>query len=400
MKTGAPAAVNAQFESGSGPVDTLPAVPADRGALAFAAFSDYLASGTDTITLTNLSFTSQFTETAAGTYITGGVADWINPAGPFAADCTWTVAGSVAGWEAVVAVYDAVGALPRAGYVPVGVPGTWTLCYDEEFPGTTLNAANWEISTNLVNTVISTPANVSVNNGLTLTLSDSGHGACIESWTNWFQVGMCIEARIWFPGPGAPTPGNAIYNWPAWWLSGTDSEPPSAGEIDIAEGFDGALSINYHSISTGGITGGRPAGNWSNSWRTYSVYRRPSSFTASGTASRCGPGSAATTVSGSRCSSTWAGHRCLRDRLAGAGRLRAGLEKREPADGGFPVMTWTAAGSLIGVSASFTPVTAGDLILLEIMNASNGTVWCTGVSSPNATWAQMGTVFTAAAATA
>ncbi len=107
VKSGAATATNAQEEGNNGPVDTLGATPKSTGALAFAAFCDFLSSGTDTITLTNASFTSQFTETNAASYLCGGVADWINPAGPSSMDCTWTISSSSPGWVGAIAVYDA-----------------------------------------------------------------------------------------------------------------------------------------------------------------------------------------------------------------------------------------------------------------------------------------------------
>lgn len=121
VKSGAPTAVNDNSNSGAGPVSTGSATPGGAGALAFAAFSDFLSSGTDTIALTNASFTERFTQTAAGTSIPGGIADWINPSGPSAANCTWTVSGSVLAWEGAVAVYDAAPAASRPAYLR-GIP--------------------------------------------------------------------------------------------------------------------------------------------------------------------------------------------------------------------------------------------------------------------------------------
>jgi hypothetical protein len=60
-------------------------------------------------------------------------------------------------------------------------------------------------------------------------------------------------------------------------------------------------------------------------------------------------------------------------------------------------MTFAAVGSLIdranGSPFSLTPGGVGDLILIEVQNLDNNTVFCTALSSSNVTWTQMGTPF-------
>lgn len=158
---------------------------------------------------------------------------------------------------------------------PNGPGGSWALVFEDDFSGTVLNTAWWDNPGGTNNNVTSDPANVAVNNGLTLTLSDSATGAEIRSVPGIaLQPGWVCEARVWFPGPGAPAPGPDIYNWPAWWTSGPGW--PAAGEIDIAEG-ENQLTCNYHSPTISFGSGDIP-GNWSNSWHTYTARRNATSF--------------------------------------------------------------------------------------------------------------------------
>jgi hypothetical protein len=66
---------------------------------------------------------------------------------------------------------------------PNGPTGSFRLVFNDEFSGTTLNSAYWNDTAvawdNFLNGVTTLASNVSVNNGLTLTLSDESHGACI-----------------------------------------------------------------------------------------------------------------------------------------------------------------------------------------------------------------------------
>jgi hypothetical protein len=194
----------------------------------------------------------------------------------------------VAGAAVVAAVLASAGAhaVPAArassNPVPVGVPGNWTLAFDDEFNGTAVNTSNWAVGDgDTVNNVTTTPANVSEGGGyLTLTLSNSSTGAviCGGGWDTpcsgyapdgpTLPVGGYAEARVWFPGLGT-----TIYNWPAWWASGPDW--PAAGEVDIAEGL-GTLTVNYHSPS-GAHNQGTVPGTWSNGWHVYGVYRHATS---------------------------------------------------------------------------------------------------------------------------
>ena len=105
---------------------------------------------------------------------------------------------------------------------PRGVPGSWTLTFDDEFDGTRLDTTKWApcwfpgsyaatsdscASSNRVTTYKSL---VSVANGeVTLTLISSSQGALIATNPRGgaspgfqFQYGA-VEARVWFPGNGS-----------------------------------------------------------------------------------------------------------------------------------------------------------------------------------------------------
>jgi hypothetical protein len=160
---------------------------------------------------------------------------------------------------------------------PVGVPGTWTLAFDDEFNGTALDRSKWSphwfIEGGNQNNVNTYASNVAVGGGqLSLTLASSNSGASVSTnphggATTGYELGYgYTEARIYFPGNGTQ-----IYNWPAWWTDGQSW--PSNGENDIAEGL-GTMTVNYHS-SSGSHNQGTVPGVWSNAFHTYGLYRQP-----------------------------------------------------------------------------------------------------------------------------
>jgi hypothetical protein len=162
--------------------------------------------------------------------------------------------------------------------MPLGVPGTWTLVFDDEFNGTSLDTSKWgALNGDHMNNVTTYASNVAVSGGnLILTLASSSSGAAVCSGPDCgagsgaylLPVGSYAEARILFPGNGS-----TIYNWPAWWASGPSW--PDAGENDIAEGL-GTLTVNYHS-PTGAHNHGTIPGVWSNAFHVYGLYRKASS---------------------------------------------------------------------------------------------------------------------------
>ena len=59
-------------------------------------------------------------------------------------------------------------------------------------------------------------------------------------------------------------------------------------------------------------------------------------------------------------------------------------------------MTWTATGSWLSASTANLTVSnqaVGNLLLVGVINTSNSTVWCTGLSGGGATWTPLGTNF-------
>jgi len=167
--------------------------------------------------------------------------------------------------------------------MPTGVRGNWTLMFDDEFAGTSLDTTKWapywfspqcsNPSKNGMNGVCASPANVSVSNGkLILTLSSNQSGALVS--TNpfggakpgyQFKTGV-VEARILFPG-GA----KGCYNWPTWWTDGQSW--PNDGESDIAEVLGGQITFNYHSKSGAHNFGAIPNAKCG-SWHTYTLNRQ------------------------------------------------------------------------------------------------------------------------------
>jgi hypothetical protein len=166
---------------------------------------------------------------------------------------------------------------------PVGnIAGTWTLAFDDEFDGTSLDATKWTtMNGGGWGTTTCATTNAAVSGGnLVLTLASASSGgcactgsACAPAFGGSFSagagsydlpVGGYTEARVNFPGSGMN-----IDNWPAWWTSGPGW--PAAGENDIAEGL-GPLTITYHSPS-GAHGQGSPTGTWASSFHVYGLHR-------------------------------------------------------------------------------------------------------------------------------
>ncbi len=166
---------------------------------------------------------------------------------------------------------------PSGDPKPVGVAGTWSLVFRDEFNGTALDTRVWDPhwfnEGGSMNNVGTYAANVSVKDGnLVLIRAGATSGSLVNTESNngfAVQVGMYTEARIYFSGDGTN-----IYNWAAWWIS---SNPwPNGGEHDIAEVLGGKLTVNYHSPS-GSHNQGAPAGYWGNAYHVYGIHRKASS---------------------------------------------------------------------------------------------------------------------------
>lgn len=174
-----------------------------------------------------------------------------------------------------------VAPLAATGTAPLGVPGNWTMAFDDEFNGTGLDSTKWSncwFSSNCgtMNKVSTNPGNVAVAGGnLVLSLSSSTSGSLVSTnpkggATTGYQFGTgYVEARIKFPGDGTN-----LYNWPAFWTTGQTW--PTNGENDIAEVLSGKMTVNYHSTS-GAHNQGTVPGNWGNSFHTYGLHRTATS---------------------------------------------------------------------------------------------------------------------------
>jgi 3-phytase len=170
---------------------------------------------------------------------------------------------------------------------PSGPSGNWTMEFNDEFNGTSLDLSKWESSWfngGSMNNVTTSPSNVTVANGeAQLQLSSSSSGSLIHTGggTNGdptrygMEVGDVIEARMWFPGNGTD-----LFNWPAFWANDTYdgvSGQPVCGEYDIAEVLsDHDMTVNYHSPS-GDYNQGAVAGYWGDAWHTFTLHRKASS---------------------------------------------------------------------------------------------------------------------------
>jgi hypothetical protein len=164
---------------------------------------------------------------------------------------------------------------------PVGDPlgKTWTLTFDDEFNGTSIDTSKWVALTGWKNNnVTSNPKNCTENGGyLILALPGDGTGCDLYSSKTYgaganaasLDVGDYVEARIYFPGPGT-APTSELDNWPAFWAY-DGSGNWLAGENDIAEAL-GHIEANYHS-SSAGFNVATPPGNWGNSWHVYGIHR-------------------------------------------------------------------------------------------------------------------------------
>lgn len=192
----------------------------------------------------------------------------------------YDAAGNVATSAPVAVTVNNVTPTPTpTAITPNGPSGNWSIVFDDEFSGTSLDltkwSPNWYGEGGKMNNVGTYAANATVAGGnLVLQLSSSTAGALVHTdyKTGRYQlpIGGYTEARVYFPGSSA----EPIYNWPAWWASGPSW--PAAGEHDIAEGLSGKLTVNYHSPS-GAHNFGAIAGTWYNAFHTYGVHRKATS---------------------------------------------------------------------------------------------------------------------------
>jgi hypothetical protein len=164
---------------------------------------------------------------------------------------------------------------------PTGIPGNWTLTFDDEFNGTALDTSKWTPSwlagnndSKPVNTAEAncySPRNVAVTGGALVLTAErrdclSWHYASglVETSGKFAFVYGATEARIWLPGSG-----DIIAGWPAWWSDGKTW--PDDGEADVMEGLGGVACYHWHSPA-GGPGGCHGIGSVAG-WHTFGAVR-------------------------------------------------------------------------------------------------------------------------------
>jgi beta-glucanase (GH16 family) len=187
--------------------------------------------------------------------------------------------------------YLPAGTVPSPTPSPMGsAPGRWQLKFDDEFDGTSLDAAKWSTGwlaagitppVNADELECYDPANVTVAGGsLALSLVRQS-GSCggtrrpyVSGLVNTngkfqFTYGF-MEARIWLPGQG-----QVISNWPAFWSDGQNW--PVDGEIDVLEGLTGGQAC-WHLHDLNGNPGGCAPGMYTGGWHTFAADWEPGSI--------------------------------------------------------------------------------------------------------------------------
>jgi beta-glucanase (GH16 family) len=177
---------------------------------------------------------------------------------------------------------------------PVGDSGSWKLRFDDEFNGSSVDRANWNLnwlgatsqsSTAPVNTrseIECYNSKRSAVRGGTLEITaikrkcaGYRYASDLLNTRGHFQFTYGFaEARVRLPGNGS----GGVANWPAFWTSGRNW--PSTGEDDVMEGIGGAVRWHFHWGTTADPkeVGGGPAGNYSG-WHTFGADWEPGSIT-------------------------------------------------------------------------------------------------------------------------
>jgi beta-glucanase (GH16 family) len=176
---------------------------------------------------------------------------------------------------------------------PIGDPGSWTLKFDYEFNGSSVNETNWNLNWFGGNNTSSTgpvnpnseiacynPKQSAVGGGvLTITAVKQNcagyqYASDLLNTNGHFQFTYgFMEARMYLPGNGT----GGVANWPAFWADGQNW--PVTGEIDVMEGLGGPVYWHFHwgTAADPQQVGGGPTGNYSG-WHTFGADWEPGSI--------------------------------------------------------------------------------------------------------------------------
>jgi beta-glucanase (GH16 family) len=173
---------------------------------------------------------------------------------------------------------------------PPGDPASWSLVFDDEFNGSSLDTSKW--STGWYGSGITAPVNseelecydpaqvVEGNGELDLNLvaeAESCGGqtrpyasGLISTAGKFSYTYGYVEVRAWLPG------SSTINDWPGIWADGQSW--PTDGELDVVEGLGGQACWHFHDPQ--GAPGSCAAGpSYTGGWHTYGADWEPGSVT-------------------------------------------------------------------------------------------------------------------------
>ena len=184
---------------------------------------------------------------------------------------------------------SSTGVRAPVGIRPTGIRGAWTLRFDDEFNGSTLDRSKWSTGwlgsgatppVNSYEQACYAPSQVTESGG-SLNLSVVASSCTVNGTTYPYRSGMInsdgkaeftygyFEARLYLPGSRAQ-----IANWPAWWADG--QVWPTDGEMDVLEGLGGRACYRFHGSL--GEVGGCTTKDFTG-WHTYGADWEPGFIT-------------------------------------------------------------------------------------------------------------------------